>query len=402
VNELSAAEARRVALTAQGFGSRPRGRATAEHLTAAIENLGVLQIDSVNVFERSHYMPLFSRLGTYDTAVLDTMLLTPHAPATHVEYWAHEAAFLPVESWPLWQWKMSAARERHATPGAWVQEHRALADSLVARLHADGPATFSQLEGVREKRRGSWWEWSDVKLALEYLFEDGTITAIGRTNFQRIYAPVADVIPHHLLGAGLSETDARRALMRDAVRALGVGTLTDVADYYRFRTAPARVALDELVNSGEVVEVAVAGWTKNGKPVSGFMLPTATIPPKAPAVSTVLSPFDPITWNRERASRMFGFDYRIEIYTPAHKRVYGYYSLPILMNDALVGRIDLKADRKTKTLIVRSAHWEPKRPANAVERLAQTLRDAAAWRGLENIVVEDWGDAAVELRRVFG
>jgi uncharacterized protein YcaQ len=402
VNELSAAEARRVALTAQGFGNRPRGRATAEHLTAAIANLGVLQIDSVNVFERSHYMPLFSRLGTYDTAVLDTMLLAPHAPATHVEYWAHEAAFVPVESWPLWQWKMFAARERHATPGAWMAEHRALADSLVARLHADGPATFSQLEGVREKRRGSWWEWSDVKLALEYLFEDGTITAIGRTNFQRIYAPVADVIPHHLLGAGLSETDARRALMRDAVRALGVGTLTDVADYYRFRTAPARVALDELVNSGEVVEVAVAGWTKNGKPVSGFMLPTATIPPKAPAVSTVLSPFDPITWNRERASRMFGFDYRIEIYTPAHKRVYGYYSLPILMNDALVGRIDLKADRKTKTLIVRSAHWEPKRPANAVERLAQTLRDAAAWRGLENIVVEDWGDAAVELRRVFG
>jgi hypothetical protein len=239
-------------------------------------------------------------------------------------------------------------------------------------------------------------------LALEYLFEDGTITAIGRTNFQRIYAPVADVIPHHLLDAGIPEPDARRTLMRDAVRALGVGTLTDVADYYRFKTAPARVAVDELVSSGEVVEVAVAGWTKNGKPVNGYMLPNATIPPKAPAVSTVLSPFDPITWNRERASRMFGFNYRIEIYTPAHKRVYGYYSLPILMNDALVGRIDLKADRKTKTLIVRSAHWEPKRPANAVERLAQTLRDAAAWRGLERIVVEDWGDAAAELRRVFG
>ncbi len=347
-------------------------------------------------------MPLFSRLGMYDTAVLDEMLLVPHAPATHFEYWGHEAAFLPVDSWPLWQWKMHAARERHARPGAWLAEHRALADTLVARLHADGPATFSQLEGVREKRRGSWWEWSDVKLALEYLFEDGTITAIGRTNFQRIYAPVADVIPHRLLDASVPETDARRTLMRDAVRALGVGTLTDVADYYRFKTAPARVAVDELVSSGDVVEVAVVGWTKNGKPVNGYMLPTATIPPKAPAVSTVLSPFDPITWNRERASRMFGFDYRIEIYTPAHKRVYGYYSLPILMNDALVGRIDLKADRKTKTLIVRSAHWEPKRPANAVERLAQTLRDAAAWRGLERIVVEDWGDAAAELRRVFG
>lgn len=402
MNELSAAEARRLSLVAQGFGNRPRGRVTAQHLASAIANLGVVQIDSVNVFERSHYMPLFARLGSYDTGILDQMLLAPHAPATHVEYWAHEAAFLPVESWPLWQWKMQAARERHSRPGSWLNEHRALADSLVARLHAEGPATFSQLEGDREKRRGSWWDWSDVKNALEYLFEDGVITAIGRTNFQRIYAPVADVVPQHLIDAPLSEPEARRALMLDAVRAFGVGTLTDLADYYRFKTAPARVALSELVDNGDVVEVEVDGWTKNGKPVGGYMLPDSTVPTRAPGVTALLSPFDPVTWNRERASRMFGFDYRIEIYTPAAKRVYGYYSLPILVNDALVGRIDLKADRKAKTLIVRSAHWEPRRPSDAIERLAQVVREAATWRGLENIVVEEWGDAAADLRKVFG
>lgn len=402
MNELSAAEARRLALVAQGFGNRPRGRVTAAHLAGAIENLGVLQIDSVNVFERSHYMPLFARLGAYVSAILDEMLLAPHAPATHVEYWAHEAAFIPVESWPLWQWKMAAARDRQSQKGAWLAEHRQLADSLVDRLHTEGHATFSQLEGPREKRRGSWWDWSDVKQALEYLFAGGEITAIGRTNFQRIYAPVADVVPQHLIDAPLPERDARRALMLDAIRALGIGTLTDIADYYRFTNDSARVAINELVESGAVTEVSVAGWTKNGKPASGYMLSDGSIPARAPQVTSVLSPFDPITWNRDRASRMFGFDYKIEIYTPAPKRVYGYYSLPILMNDSLVGRTDLKADRKSKTLIVRSAHWEPKRPADATERLANNLREAAAWRGLESIVVEDWGDAAADLRKIFG
>ncbi|MEN9740404.1 MAG: hypothetical protein RLZ72_670 [Actinomycetota bacterium] len=371
-------------------------------MTDAIANLGVLQIDSVNVFERSHYMPLFARLGAYDTNVLDRILLEPHAPATHVEYWAHEAAFLPVESWPKWQWKMDAYRDRHATQGSWLSDHRKLADDLLARLHSEGPATFSQLEGPREKRSGSWWNWSDVKLALEYLFQDGVITAIGRTNFQRIYAPVADVVPQHLLDSPLPEPDARRALMRDAVRALGVGTLTDIADYYRFKTAPAKIALDQLVEEGEVVEVRVDGWTKNGKPVPGFMLPDAVVPARAPKVTALLSPFDPVTWFRDRASRMFNFDYKIEIYTPAPKRVFGYYSLPILMNDALVGRIDLKADRKAKNLIVKSAHWESKRPAEAVERLAEVVRNAAAWRGLDTVTVDDWGDAAADLRKVFG
>ena len=401
MTNVSAAEARRLALEAQGFGSSPRGRVTTEHLTNMIARLGVLQLDSVNVFERSHYLPMFSRLGTYDTALLDHMLLDPHVPATHVEYWAHEAAFIPVESWPLWQWKMRESRERNERPDSWLAQHRALADDLLARLHADGPATFSQLEGKRDQRRGSWWDWSDVKVALEYLFEDGVITAIGRTNFQRIYAPVADVIPFNLVNEAVDKPAARRALILDAVRALGIGVLTDIADYYRFKVAPTKVVVDELVEAGAIQRVTVYGWTHRGEAMDAYMLSGTVVPTRAPTVSTILTPFDPITWNRPRASRMFGFDYTIEIYTPAAKRVYGYYSLPILMDDALVGRADLKADRKTRTLIVKSAHWEPKRPKNAAERLAEVVRRAAAWRGLENIVVDDWGDAATELRRIF-
>ncbi|MBJ7433001.1 MAG: YcaQ family DNA glycosylase [Microbacteriaceae bacterium] len=398
---LSATEARRLALVAQGFDSSPRGTVTAEHLADTIARLGVLQLDSVNVFERSHYLPMFSRLGAYDTALLDHMLLDPRVPATHIEYWAHEAAFIPVESWPLWQWRMLESRERNLRPDSWLAQHRKLADELLTRLHSEGPATFSQLEGKRDQRRGSWWDWSDVKLALEYLFEDGVITAIGRTNFQRIYAPVADVIPHHLLDAAVDKPVARRALVLDAVRALGIGVLSDIADYYRFKVAPTKVALHELLDAGAIQRVTVDGWTHRCESLDAYVVSGAVVPTKAPKVSTILTPFDPITWNRPRASRVFGFEYKIEIYTPAAKRVYGYYSLPILMDETLVGRIDLKADRKNRTLIVKSAHWEPTRPSDAADRLSVVVRRAAAWRGLENISVDDWGDAAAELRRIF-
>jgi uncharacterized protein YcaQ len=397
---VSASEARRLALVAQGFGSPPRGIVTTDLLTDTIARLGVLQLDSVNVFERSHYLPMFSRLGIYDTALLDHLLLDPHVPATHIEYWAHEASFIPVESWPLWQWKMRESRQRNEEPDSWLAQHKKLADELLARLHSDGPATFSQLEGKRDARRGSWWDWSDVKRALEYLFEDGTITAIGRTNFQRIYAPVADVIPQHLLDTAVDKPVARRALVLDAVRALGIGVLLDIADYYRFKVAPTKVALDELIEAGAIQRVSVDGWAHSGEALNAYMVSGTSVPTRAPKVSTILTPFDPITWNRARASRLFGFDYKIEIYTPAAKRVYGYYSLPILMDDALVGRVDLKADRKARTLIVKSAHWEATRPTDAADRLATIVRRAATWRGLENIVVDDWGDAAAELRRI--
>lgn len=354
------------------------------------------------MYERSHYLPLFSRLGTYDSAILDDLLLTPHTETTHVEYWAHVAAFIPVESWSLWAWKMRAARERNANPGGWLADHRKLADSLLHRLRTEGPATFSQLEDNRGRARGSWWDWSDVKTALEYMFDDGIVTAKGRVNFQRIYAPVEDVIPADVLAHEIPEGDARRTLAFNAIRAMGVGTPAEVADYYRTKLAPTRSAIIELVEAGLVEPVRVKDWDKAaGKPLEAFAVVGHEIPARAPQVSTILTPFDPVTWNRDRALRMFGFDYKIEIYTPAPKRVYGYYSLPVVMNDALVARIDLKADRKNKTLIVKSAHWEARKPADAIDRLVQVVRDAAAWRGLENITVDEWGDAASDLRKVF-
>jgi uncharacterized protein YcaQ len=402
VNELSGAHAKRVALAAQGFGARRKGSVTAEHLSQTIATMGVLQLDSVNVFERSHYLPLFARLGDYSSATLDDLLLSEHTPASHVEYWVHEASFIPLESWPLWQWRMQAARELHSQPGQWLAEHRPLADALLERLVKDGPATFSELEGDRSASRGSWWDWSDTKRALEELFHDGVITTVGRRNFQRVYAPVEQVIPDALRAIAIPELDAPRTLVADAVRALGVATLSDIADYYRMRRAPAQVALESCVESGDVVKVAVEGWVdKAGKPLVAYALPDLKVPQKPIVSATILTPFDPLTWNRERASRLFNFDYRIEIYTPAAQRKFGYYSLPVLMDESLVARVDLKADRKNRTLIVRSAHWEPERPADGIERLSAVIRDAAKWRGLESIAVEDWGDAARDLRRTL-
>jgi uncharacterized protein YcaQ len=403
VSDFSRAEAKAVALAAQGFGKRIDRKVTADHLVGAIRTMGVLQLDSVNVFERSHYLPLFARLGNYDSGILDDLLLSEHTPASHVEYWVHEASFIPIESWPLWQFKMQAAHERNSQPGRWLADHEKLADSLLERLRKEGPATFSQLDDKRGPKRGSWWDWSDAKRTLEELFDGGVITAIGRRNFQRVYAPVEQVVPESLRAIAIPELDARRALVKDAVRALGVATLTDIADYYRMKKVPAKAALDASVESGDVMLVTVEGWVDRlGNPLLAYALPSLTIPRRPIEANTILTPFDPLTWNRERASRLFDFDYTIEIYTPAAKRKFGYYSLPVLMDDSLVARVDLKADRKTRTLIVRSAHWEERRPTDGVKRLMAVVRDAAHWRGLENIVVEDWGDASRDLRRVLG
>jgi uncharacterized protein YcaQ len=234
------------------------------------------------------------------------------------------------------------------------------------------------------------------------LFHDGVITTVGRRNFQRVYAPVEQVVPENLRAITIPELDARRILVADAVRALGVATLSDIADYFRMRRAPTQVALQSCVESGDVVKVAVEGWVdKTGKPLVAYTPANLEVPRKPIEAATILTPFDPLTWNRERASRLFNFDYRIEIYTPAAKRKFGYYSLPVLMDESLVARVDLKADRKNRTLIVRSAHWEPERPTDGIERLSAVIRDAAQWRGLESVIVEDWGDAARDLRRTF-
>ena len=395
MSELSKPEARRLALAAHGLGITRRNPATSD-IAAVIDGLGVLQLDSVNVFERSHYLPLYARLGRYDTALADDLLLAHSAHPTHVEYWAHVAAFIPVESWPLWRWKMRQYEARSFAAGAWGAEHRAFVDEMFRIVEAEGPITASDIEHDRNKRTGAWWGWSDTKIALETLFDAGLLTSAGRRGFQRLYAVPERVLSSDVLNTHIDESDAVRELVHKAVTAVGVGTEADIADYFRLAKPRTRQALAELVEAGRVVPTTVEGWASPAFTTPGAQAPAAM------KANTILTPFDPVTWHRERALRLFDFDYKIEIYTPAAKRQFGYYSLPVLMDDRLVARIDLKADRKTKTLIVKSAHWEPSQPRNAVDRLERIVRDAAAWRGLENIVVDDWGDASRDLRAVFG
>lgn len=393
--ELSKPEARRLALAAHGLGKTRRNPTSAD-IANVISGLGVLQLDSVNVFERSHYLPLYARLGAYDTALADDLLLSHSAHPSHVEYWAHVAAFIPVESWPLWRWKMKNYESRSFADGAWGFEHRAFVDEMFRVVEAEGPITASDIEHDRNKRTGAWWGWSDTKIALETLFDAGLLTSAGRRGFQRLYAVPERVLSPEVLNTHIDEADAVRELVHRAVAAVGVGTEADIADYYRLAKPRTRQALAELVEAGHIVPATVEGWTS-----PAFTTPGAQVPATITA-NTILTPFDPVTWHRERALRLFDFDYKIEIYTPAAKRQFGYYSLPVLMDDRLVARIDLKADRKTKTLIVKSAHWEPSRPRNAVDRLARIVRDAAAWRGLDSIVIDEWGDASRDLRAVFG
>lgn len=395
VTELSIPQARRIALAAHGFGARP-ATVGASEISAIVARLEALQLDSVNVFERSHYLPIFSRLGNYDTRIADQLLMDHAAQPSHLEYWAHVAAFIPTESWPLWRWKMAEFRDKHHAEGGWLAEHQRFAAEMLALVEAEGPITASDVQHERNGRTGAWWGWSDAKRALEYMFDAGFLTSAGRRGFQRLYALPERVLPRNVFESHPTRDDAITELVLRATTSVGVGTDTDIADYFRLPKSDTRRALRQLVESGSIDTVRVAGWdslaymragTAEGLPV---------------VANTVLTPFDPVTWNRDRARRLFDFDYTIEIYVPAAQRRFGYYSLPVLMDESLVARIDLKADRKARTLIVKSAHWQQTRPGDSTERLAQVVRDAAQWRGLEHIVVDDWGDASTDLRSVLG
>ncbi len=395
VQMVSAAQARRIALAAQGFG-RPHAETTGtRQLNLAIDRLGLLQLDSVNVFERSHYLPLFARLGAYDKADLDR--LTFAKKSRYIEYWAHEAAIIPVESWPLFRWRMDDNRERYGTkPDGWVQSNAAMLDWLKLELAAKGPLAASQIEHDANRRSGPWWGWSDVKAGLEYLFRFGDVVTAGRTRFERTYALAESVLPDSVLGASVSREDAVRRLMSISARAHGIGTLGDLADYFRLKQAPARAALDDLVDAGELVPVAVEGWNR-----PAWLHRDARVPRRVEATA-LLSPFDPVVWERERTERMFGFRYRIEIYTPAAQRVFGYYTLPLLIDDRLVGRVDLKSDRQNRVLRVQSAWTEADAPPETAARLAPLLRETAAWQGLDDIEVMGRGDLAAATAAELG
>ena len=382
-----------MALAAQGFSRRRPDAVARRHLHRTMARLGVLQIDSVNVFARSHYMPMFSRLGAYDPALLDRTFLSR---TTHyVEYLAHEATFMPVADWPLWRFRMREWQQRAARPDAWMHAHRRTLDWVRDELRARGALRPADLRDDAPRERGSWWDWDEAKIALEHLWRCGEVAIAGRVGFERRYGLAEQIIPSGIRNTVVTRDDAIRELVRRAARSYGVSTIADLNDYYRLRDQSAvRAAVADLVDAGELEPVAVRGWERAGKPVAAWRHREATLPRRIDRAA-LLTPFDPVVWFRDRALRVFGFDYRIEIYVPAEKRRYGYYSLPLLVGDRVVGRADLKADRASSTLRVQSAWWEAHaRPEADAEHIAQELVRAARWQSLERISVSGWGDAA--------
>lgn len=397
VDTMSAASARRTGLAAQGFGRARPGVVSTRTLASAIDRLGLIQIDSVNVFERSHYLPLFARLGAYDRSLLDRMLFAP--PGRYVEYLAHVACFIRTDDWPLFRWRMDEYRAKHTSGSAWVQSNGRMLDWLRDALADAGPLAASEIEHEANRRRGPWWGWSDVKEGLEYLFWWGEVVSAGRTRFERRYALARDALPAEVLAREVSREDAYRELLSRSARAHGVGTARDFADYYRLKGPVVAQALHDLQDSGELVPVRVHGWPDagNGRPVPAWRHRDARVPRRLDA-EALLSPFDPVVWERARTERMFGFHYRIEIYTPQPKRVFGYYVLPVLIDDELVGRVDLKSDRQAGVLRVRAA-WSEHGAAEAhVDRIAHLLHQAAAWQGLDRVEVDERGTLAPLLR----
>lgn len=392
IETLSAAQARRIALGAQGFGGARPAAAGPARLHSAMERMGALQIDSVNVFARSHYMPHFARLGAYDRDALDRMLFGRRA--RYVEYVAHEAALVPAADWSLWRFRMDAFRARYDD---WARAHAPTLDRLRAELTERGAVRPADLHDESPRApRGPWWDWDDVKRGLELMWRFGEVAIAGRRGFERSYALAERVIPADALAREVPRAEAIRELVRRAARAQGIATAPDIADYYRLKARDVAPAIADLADAGELLPVRVAGWDRGGRPLPAWRHRDAAVPRRVDRVA-LLTPFDPVVWFRDRALRMFGFDYRIEIYVPAHKRRFGYYSLPVLVGDRLAARVDLKADRSGSTLLVQSAWWERDAPADAAERIAAELQRAAAWQGLERVSVSGWGDAAHDI-----
>ena len=395
---LSIEAARRTVLKAQGFGNRSSNRVTQRHLLAVLKRIGMLQIDSVNVLMRAHYFPLFSRLGPYPVKLLDETCYTRRR--RFFEYWGHEACLLPLEAFPLLRWRMERARNFVGTWGLLSRFAKTRPDFIERVLEVvkeHGPAGASEIEQhvAEERPRDSrgWWGWSDSKAALEFLFWCGRITTATRRNFQRVYDLTERVIPPEILNAQiLSTEDAHRGLIRIASRALGLATELDLRDYFRLQPEESRTRIAELVETGELVPVTVEGW-------KAYLHRDTKIPRQVNG-QALISPFDPLIWERKRPERLFQFRYRIEIYTPARKREHGYYVLPFLLGDRLVARVDLKADRKLRRLHVLSALEEAGVDRQLVAAaLASELALLAEWLGLERIHVAPRGSLAVTWAR---
>ena len=378
LDELTIVEARSLALAAQGFDKpRSKSKSSTADAVEVIKKLGVIQIDSVNVLVRSQELPLFARLGDHDRNAINKAT----AQSKIFEYWGHEAAILPVEIQPLFRWKMNAARTgkiKHWGLTSFYADNKAFVKRILKHVETNGPVTARELS-TRTTKKSSWWDWDEAKTALEYLFLTGQLMSCGRgSDFARIYDITERVLPSKILDTPTpTENEARKQLLVRAAKAQGVATLTDLADYYRQKTAVIKPLVNELVEQGDLREVTVDTWVEKA-----FVHRSAK-PPKKLYATALLSPFDSLVWCRPRNERLFDFHYRIEIYTPKEKRKFGYYVLPFMMNGELVGRVDLKADRANSKLLVQSVHTEKGiKRASINGALTDELRALANWLDL--------------------
>ncbi|MGW4095640.1 winged helix-turn-helix domain-containing protein [Mycobacterium sp. NPDC004974] len=395
---LTSAQARRIAVVAQGFHEpKPRGAVTRAHLRKLVSRIQVLQLDSVSVAVRAHYAPVFSRLGPYDRDALDRAAWSHSArsPRLLVEYWAHEAALMAVEDWPLLRWRM-----REYTHGRWgteiVRKNQKLAEDIVTAVAELGPSTAGQIEAHLESeprgRKGPWWDRSDTKWVAEALWSSGVLTTATRVGFARHYDLTERVLPAEVLARQVDDEEAVRELALRAATALGVGTEADIRDYFRMGAKQVRPAIAKLVADGELEPVDIDG--------TPAYLRAGQIVPRRDRGTALLCPFDPLIFFRPRVERLFNFHYRIEIYTPAPKRQFGYYVWPFLLDGELVARVDLK--RTDAALQVPGAFIENGQdPARVAEALAVELRTMASWLGVDEVEVGGRGDLAEPLRRRF-
>jgi uncharacterized protein YcaQ len=396
-HDLSRRDAVRLPLAACGLARARPARPGPAAIAAMFERLWLVQIDSVNILARAHYMPGFARLGPYDPALLDRA--AQGMRRTLFEYWGHEASLIRLDLQPSLRWRMMRARDGrgiYAGLAAFGRERADFVASVLRQVEASGPVAARELEAAG-RARGGWWGWSEGKRALEWLFWAGLVTTHSRRGFERIYDLPERVFPAVAAQPTPPTDEAQRTLIMVAAAALGVATAGDLRAYWRIGPEDAATRLRELVESGRLVPVAVEGWRQIA------YLPPQSPPMGRPRASCLVSPFDPLLWERDRAERLFGFRYRIEIYTPAHLREHGYYVLPFLQGDRIVARLDLKADRQARRLLVLAAHREGSGDPDAVAAaVAEEMRLLAGWLALDTIAVADRGDLAPALAGHLG
>jgi hypothetical protein len=393
---LSTRQARRIALAAQGFADRRHAVPSIRTFQRTLERTGVLQVDSVNVLQRAHFMPLYSRMGAYDVGLLDRAQGMTRQPRRVVEYWAHVQALMPVELWPVMRHRMDHYRESRGKWGV-VEENPELEASLLAEVRERGASTARDLDDGLPRRKDHWgWNWSNTRRVLDFLYLAGDLAIAGRNSqFEILYDLPERVLPAEILARPTpSLADAHHELVRRAAISHGVATAGCLRDYFRMHTRHVQPAIARLVEEGELLPVAIEGWKR-----PAYLHRDARLPRRVDA-RALLSPFDPVVWERERAERLFGFRYRIEIYVPASKRVHGYYVLPFLLGDRIVARVDLKADRPGGRLVVKAAYAERDAPAETAEELSAELRVLATWLNLSDVEVEERGDLAPALSSV--